>query len=124
MRLVRTRFLKNRNLSFFLSFLFPGAASTFQPRSSAVDIRDVIIIKFIVIYHCLSTCSIHRYGEVVAHVQVERHRLKPCPLLGNCIATLNTSISLCLSLNSWLTKSQVLIVIHEGNLRSGLTSVG
>ena len=37
---------------------------------------------------------------------------------------LNTSISLCLSLNSWLAKSQVLFVILEGNLRSRLTSVG
>ena len=42
---------------------------------------------------------------------------------------LNTSISLCLShwtLQSWLTKSRVLFIVcdTEGNLRSGLTSVG
>ena len=33
-------------------------------------------------------------------------------------------LALSLSLNSWLTKSRVLFVVLEGNLRSGLTSVG
>ena len=33
-------------------------------------------------------------------------------------------LTLSLSLNSWLTKSRVLFIILEGNLRSGLTSVG
>ena len=33
-------------------------------------------------------------------------------------------LALSLSLNSWLTKSRVLFIILEGNLRSGLTSVG
>ena len=45
-----------------------------------MDINDIIIIKFIVTYYCPSACSIHRYGEAVAHVL---HRLKPRLLLSN-----------------------------------------
>ena len=47
-----------------------------------MDVNDVIIIKFIVTYYCLSACSIHRYGEAVAHA---RRKLKPClPLSNHC----------------------------------------
>ena len=48
--------------------------------SLAVDIRDIIIIKFIVTYFYLSACSIHRYGEAVAHAHC---KLKPRLLLSN-----------------------------------------
>ena len=49
-----------------------------------MDINDIIIIKFIVTYSCLSACSIHRYGEAIAHAQTARRKLKPHLLLGNC----------------------------------------
>ena len=78
-----------------------------------MDINDVIIIKFIVTYYCLSACSIHWYGEAIAHA---RHKLKPCLLLSNrCLVEYINhcarSVSLSLSLKYWLTKSQVLFAV-------------
>ena len=64
-------------------------------RSSAVDTNDVIIIKLIVTYYCLNACSIHRYGEGVAHAWC---KLKPHLLLSNrCrIEYFNLALSLLL----------------------------
>ena len=77
-----------------------------------MDINDVII-KFIVTYYCLSACSIHWYSEAIAHAW---RKLKPCLLLSNCchVEYINycaRSVSLSLSLKSWLTKSWVLFAI-------------
>ena len=40
----------------------------------------------------------------------------------NLTLMLDTSILLCLLLNYWVTKSRVLFIVHEGNLRSGLSA--
>ena len=45
-------------------------------------------------------------------------------LLSNCCHVEYFTLTLSHWLNSWLTKSWVLFVVHEDNLRSGLTSVG
>ena len=88
---------------------------------------DDVIIKFIVTYYCPSACSIHRNGEAIVHAQTACHKLKPRLLLCYVtVAMLNTSISLCLShwTLGYVTKSRVLFIVREDNLRSGLTSVG
>ena len=86
------------------------------------DVNDIIIIKFIITYH--QVCSVPSYGEVVVHAQTARPKLKPCLLLSNRCHTEYFDLTLSLSPNSWLTKSQVLFVVREGNLHLGLTSVG
>ena len=85
-----------------------------------MDINDIIIIKLIVTYYCMRVCSI-QLCEAVAHAQTVHPKLKPRLLQSNRCHVL---ISLCLlSLNSWLTKLQVLFVIREDNLCSRLTLV-
>ena len=88
-----------------------------------MDIRD-IIIKFILMYYCLSACSIRKYGEAVMHAQTTRSKLKPRLLLRNYCHVEYFDLALSFSLNSWLTKLQVLFVVCEGSLRSGFASVG
>ena len=51
-------------------------------------------------------------------------KFKPRLLLSNRCHVEYFDLALPFSLNSWLTKSQVLFVVLEGNLLSGLTSVG
>ena len=87
-----------------------------------MDVRDVIIIKFIIIYYCLSAFSIPKYGEAIAHAQTACPKLKPHLLLSNSCHVEYFDLDLFLSLNSWLTKSQVLFVVREGILCLGLTS--
>ena len=56
-------------------------------RSSAVDINDVIIIKFIVTYYCPRDCLVPRYmyivWEAIAHAQTTCPKLKSRLLLSN-----------------------------------------
>ena len=85
-----------------------------------MDIKDV---KFIVTYYCLRVYSIHGNDEAIVHAQIARRKLKPCLLLSNHCHVEYFGVALSLSLNSWLTKLRVLFIIHEGNLRLGLTSV-
>ena len=85
-----------------------------------MDIKDV---KFIVTYYCLRVYSIHGNDEAIAHAQITHRKIKPCLLLSNHCHVEYFGVALSLSLNSWLTKSRVLFIIHEGNLRLGLTSV-
>ena len=51
-------------------------------------------------------------------------KFKPHLLLSNCCHVEYFDLALSLSPNSWLTKSRVLFVVLEGNLRSELTSIG
>ena len=78
-----------------------------------MDINDVIIIKFIVMYSCLSACSIHWYGEAITHAC---HKLKPRLLLSNrChVEYIGSLHSLCLFLTlTELLANQVTSVVHR-----------
>ena len=80
--------VRTRNLKIFFSFPGLRTVSTFQSslivnqlhftRSSTVDINEVMLIKVIVMFYCLSACSMHRYGEAVVHAHC---KLKPRLLL-------------------------------------------
>ena len=75
----------------------------------------------LLVLHCLSAYSIHRYGEPIAHVHC---KLKSRLLLSNRCHVEYCDLALSLSLNSWLTKSLALFVVLEGNLCSELTAIG
>ena len=75
-----------------------------------MDTNDVIIIKFIVTYYCLSACSIHRYGEAIAHAQTACCKLKPHLLRSNhCHVEILQSHSVSLT---GLLANQVMSVVY------------
>ena len=79
-----------------------------------MDIRDVIIIKFIVKYYCLSAYSIRRHGEPVAHA---RHKLKSRLLLSNGCYAHWILRSRSVSLTKFLANQVALFIVLEGNLQ-------
>ena len=79
-----------------------------------MDINDVIIIKFVIMYYCLQVPQ-YSYCEPVAHVQTVRSTLKPRLLLSNgChVEYFDLTLALYVSLNSPVLANQAASVVHR-----------
>ena len=79
-----------------------------------------IMLGFLMEGHSVRVWSIHANGEAP---QTVHPNVKPCLLLSNCchVFVIETRTLIWLSPKSLLAKLQVLVVVCEGDLHSGVT---